>query len=426
MSVPAFLTEYHMASDRVTFTLAYALDDATKQRRQDANQGTIRWRFQDEFDTVDASMQLNGRVEQGSVVEFALQLKRDHDPRCKCCDSEAFTPGEAKLLVDRLVNHILPLYLPVYFDNEPSVKCIPSSKPNKACVYQGGSLQINVNRLETFADTMRVVVREWARRFVTAQYKITEDFQRNEKYLRAVAGFSTLLIEAHPFEGLLSDWFANEACVCVALTPAPIWPNSMVPLMRINQLGASRVLEVRTFHHLSPDELDGSRERSLIVRECAMHPGLEGTSDFTEYEDFLAIRGPVMQRSFGRATDNCTYQFRVRSVKLNHMSTLHVPGNHTVLQMTDSAVKYVSRSIRAPDDPSLFEVLFNDESLDETECAATVAESGLQIRVEPIMRQVRVLKGWSDEIVLDIGVPSTITAGELIELTEIRNPARRV
>ena len=153
--------------------------------------------------------------------------------------------------------------------------------------------------------------------------------------------------------------------------------------------------------------------------ESAMHPSLEGTSDFTDYEDFL---GPVMQRSFVRPTDNCTYQFRVRSVKLDHMSTLYVQGYHTVLQMTDDAVKSVSRSICAPDDPSLYQVLFNDESLDETECAAKVAESGLQIRVEPIMRQVRVLKGWTDEIVLDIGVPSTITARELLELMEIRNP----
>lgn len=421
MSTPAFLREYLMACDRVSLTLAYALDDATKQRRRDANQGTVRWRFQDEFDTVDAAMQLNGHVEQSSVVEFALKLKRDHDPRCKCCDSEAFTPREAKRLVERLVNDILPLYLPVYFDNEPSVTCILSSKSNKARVNDEDSLHINLNRLETFADTMRVIVREWARRFVIAEHNITEDFQRNEKYLRAVAGFSTLLIEAHPFEGLLSDWFATSDCVCVALTPAPIWPNSMVPLMRVNQQGATRVLGQRTFQDLSPDELDESRERSLIVRESAMHAGLEGTSDFTDYEDFLAIRGPVMQRSFGRPTDSCTYAFRVRSVKLDHMSTLHVPGNHTVLQMTDSAVKYVSQSICAPDDPSLFKVLFNEESLDETECAAKVAESGLQIRVEPIMRQVRVLKGWTDEIVLDIGVPSTITAGELIELTEIRN-----
>ena len=421
MSAPAFLREYHMAKNRVPMTLAYALDDTIRQRRQDANQGTVRWRFQDEFDTVDASMQLNGHVEQDSVVEFALKLRRDHDPRCKCYDSEAFTPGEAKQLVERLVDDILPLYLPVYFSNEPVVKCVLSSKSNKACVYDEGTIHINVNRLETFADAMRVVVREWARQFVKAEYNITEDFQRNEKYLRAVAGFSTLLINAHPFEGLLSNWFATEACMCMALIPAPIWPNSMVPLMRVNQQGASRVLDHRTFQHLSLEELDESRERSLIVRESAMNPSLEGTSDFTDYEDFLAIRGPVMQRSFRRPTDNCTYVFRVRSVKLDHMSTLSVQGYHTVLQMTDDAVTAVARSIHAPEDPSLYEVLFNDESLDETECAAKVAESGLQIRVEPIMRQVRVLKGWTDEIVMDIGVPSTITARDLLELTEIEN-----
>ena len=422
MSTPAFLTEYQMATDRASLALGFALDDATKRRRQDTNYGTVRWRFQDEFDTVDASMQLNGRVEQYSVLEYALELRSMHYFQCKCYDNEAFTPGEAKELVECLVNDILPLYLPVFFYDEPLVRCILSSKSNKAIVYDEGSLHINLNRLESFADTMRVVVREWARRFVKTMYNITENFQWDEKYLRAVAGFSTLLIEAHPFDGLLSNWFATEDCVRVALTPAPIWPNSMVPLLRLNKQGACNVLRHRTFQHLSPDELDGSRERSIIIRESAMHAGLEGTSDFRDYEDFLAIRGPVMERSFRRPTDNCTYQFRVRSVKLDLMSTLSVQGDQTVLQMTDSAVNFVARSISAPDDPSLYEVLFNDESIDETECAAKVAEAGLQIRVEPIMRQVRVLKGWTDEIVLDIGVPSTITARDLIELTELGNP----
>lgn len=422
MSVPAFLREYQMASDRVSLTLGYAMDDGMKERRQDANRGTVRWRFQDEFDKVDAAMQLNGHVEQGSVVEFALRLKRDHDPRCKCCDNEAYTPGEAKKLVECLVDDILPLYLPVFFFNEPMVKCILSSQPSKACVYDENFVHINLNRVETFADAMRVVVREWARRFVKIQYNITENFQRNEKYLRAVAGFSTLLIAAHPFDGLLSNWFASEACVCVALIPAPIWPNSMVPLMRVNQQGASRVLGQRTFQHLSPDDLDEFRERSIIVRESAMHAGLEGTCDFRDYEDFLAIRGPVMQRSFRRPTDNFTYEFRVSSVKMNVMAIMPVRGDVTVIEMTDNAVHLVSQSVGVPDDPSLYEVQFNDESIDESERAAKVAECGLQIRVEPIVRQVRVLKGWTEEIVLDIEVPSTITARDLLELMAIGNP----
>lgn len=422
MSIPVFLSEYCIVTDRKYPSLSWAMEDAVDQRRNDANEGAIRWRFQDDFEAVDAAMQLNGHVALGSVMEFALKLKRDHEPRCKCCNHEVYTPREAKKLVERLVGEILPVYLTVFFYDVPTVKCLLSSRPSKASVYDEKFLYVNLNRLETFADAMRVVVREWARRFVKTEHNVTENFQTNEKYLRAVAGFSSLLIAAHPFDGLLSNWFASESCLHLALIPAYVWPTSMVPLMRINKQGAEKVLQTRTFQDTTPDDVDEGRERGIILRESAMHAGLEGTCDFKDYEDFLAIRGPAMQRSFRRPTDKVAYEFRVRSVKLDVVETMLVRGDVTVIDMTDRVVMLVSESIGVPDDPSLYVVRFNDELIDDSECAAKVAEEGMQIRIEPIMRQVRVFKGWTREIALDIGAPSTITARDLLELMEIKNP----
>lgn len=423
MSGPAFLSEHEATCRHVTFGLTYAIEDAVRHRRQDANRGETRWRFQDEFDTIDASMQQNGHVEQGSVVELALQLKRDHDPRCKCCSHEAYNPREAKNLAECLADEVLPLYLPVAYPEEPMVRCILSSKPSKGHVDDRGAFRVNLNRVETFSDILRVVVREWARRFVATEYKIKHGVQWNGKYLRAVAGFSTLLISTFPFDGLLRDWFASLDCLRLALIPAPIWPNAMVPLIRLNREGALKVLRERSFDDLTTRDLEESRERDIAVRESAMHAGLEDTCDFEDYEDFLIIRGPTLRRSFLRPSDSSMYEFRVRSVKLDVFRTMTVRGDATVVDMTDCAVNLVSRSAIVPDDPSLYEVRFNDDLLEASDCAADVADSGLQIRVEPIMRQVQVLKGWSKESVLNIEVPSTFTAKDLLEITDIENPA---
>lgn len=422
MSTPVFLSEFRVVTDRGYPSLSWAMEEAVDQRRKDANEGAIRWRFQDEFEAVDAAMQLDGHVALNSVMEFALKLKRDHDPRCKCCNHEVYTPGEAQELVKRLVERILPVYLSVFSYDVPSVKCILSSRPSKATVHDEKVLCVNLNRLETFADAMRVVVREWARRFVKTEHNVTENLQTNGKYLRAVAGFSTLLIGVHPFDGLLSNWFTSESCLLLALIPAYVWPNSMVPLMRINKQGAEKVLETRTFQDTTPDDVDEGRERGIILRESAMHAGLEGTCEFKDYEDFLAVRGPAMQRSFRRPTDKVAYEFRVRSVKLDVVQTMLVRGDVTVIDMTARVVKLVSDSIGVPDDPSLYVVRFNEELIDDSECAAKVAEEGTQIKIEPIVRQVRVFKGWTREIALDIGAPSTITAEDLLELMEIKNP----
>ena len=423
MSTPPFLSHHEASCSRISFQLTYAIEDAIKETRQDANQGNVRWRFQDEFDSVDDAMQQNGHVEQGSLIELALELKRDHDPRCKCCSHKAYNPREAKELAECLADEVLPLYLPVVYPEEPLVTCVLSSKPSRGYVDDRGVFRINLHRLETFADVLRLVVREWARRFAIAEYDIVKNVQSHGGYRIAVAGFSTLLIAGFPFDHALGNWFSSRDCLRMALVPAPTWPNTMIPLMRINQQGALKVLRERSFAALTTIDLDENRERGCVVREGAMHAGLEETCDFKDYQDFLTVRAPSLRSSLERPSENVAYEFRLRSVGLDVVRTIFFRGNVTVIEMTDSAVNLVSRAANVPDDPSLYEVRFNDELIDVSSRAADVAESGLQICVEPIKRQVQVLKGWTSEVVLDIGVPSTITSKDLLEIIGDENSA---
>lgn len=421
LSCPTFLRQHEMTCGHVSFTLAYTIDDETVQRRKDANEGNVRWRFQDEFDSTDLTMQQNGHVAQGSLVEWALQLKQDHDPRCRCCSHEAYDPSGARELAKCIADEILPLHLPVVFSEEPMVTFVLSSRPNRSFVDNRDVFRVNLNRVETFAEVVRVVVREWARRFVGTEGGTGEGVQSYDEYFRAVAGFSTLFIGAFPFDGLLRNWFPSRDCLCMALVPAPKWSNTMIPLMRVNRHGAEKVLRERTFDDLSSSDLDESRESATIVRESAMHAGLEDTCDFKDYQDFLTIRGPTLRESLSRPSLNGTFEFRVRSVKLNVSRNTTFRGNASIVEMTDEVVNLLSQMANVPDDPSLFQVRFNDESEDLFCYAADVAKRGLDIRVEPIMREVQVLKEWTLEIVLQTEVPSTFTASDLLELIQIEN-----
>lgn len=72
LSTPAFLAEYDTVCPfHPSFPLAYAMDDGIEQSRLEASRGETRWRFQDEFETIETAMQRDGQVEQGSVVELA-------------------------------------------------------------------------------------------------------------------------------------------------------------------------------------------------------------------------------------------------------------------------------------------------------------------------------------------------------------------
>ena len=66
-------------------------------------------------------MQTDGCVDQGSVVELALELRRNHDRDCKCCSHCAYNPKEASRLTECLVEEVLPLYLPVSLEDPPEL-----------------------------------------------------------------------------------------------------------------------------------------------------------------------------------------------------------------------------------------------------------------------------------------------------------------
>ena len=423
LSAPTFLMECQAVCSGMTLSLRSAIQDGIKQRRIDASQGTARWRFQEEFDAPEASMQRHGRVEQGSLVEFALQLRRDHDRHCICCSHNAFTPHEAKELIERLVDKVLPLHLPVSFEGVPTVKFTLSTKSIKGYVDDRGNFCINLNRLETYSDVLRVVIREWARRFVTAHYDVKQSVLSSGHYQRAVAGFSSLLVAFFPFDNLLLNWFPSRKCVCLALVPAPVWVGEMVPLNRLSQEGAIKVLREGTFDDLMPVDLNEYRQQALVLKEGAMHAELEGTCDFKDYLDFMAIRGHSTRASILPYRHGTKYEFRMSSRRLNVIRDLIVPGKTTALEMTDMVVHEVSRAAHIPDDPSLYEVRFNGELVDDSERVADLAEIGHEIRIEPIQRQVNVLSGWSSEVIQEIGVPSIITARELLEIVVEEDPA---
>ena len=427
LSIPAFLAEYDTVCPfHPSFPLAYAMDDGIEQRRLEASRGETRWRFQDEFETIETAMQRDGQVEQGSVVELALQLKRDHDPSCKCGSHEAYAPHEAKDLVELLVDEVFPYHLPVFFADPPRVICVLSTKPTKGEIDgKKNAFRVHLNRLDTYADVVRVIIREWARRFVDQHYGVQyhrHDVQSSEKYRRAVAGFASLMIIHFPFDGLLRNWFASRDCLRLALIPAPVWTNPLVQLTRLNRQGALKVLRERTFDDLTPDDLDETRQRAITVKENAMHARLEDTTDFRDYLDFVTVRGPVVEAAFQPYRHATTCDFRVRSVTLDVVRGMSFPGNATVIEMIDQVVYFVSRKAHVPDDPTLYEVQFNGELVDGSEIAADVAEVGLEIHVEPIVRQVQVLKGWSSDVVLATGLPSTIKAQELLELVDVEDP----
>ena len=62
LSAPMFFMETEAISDYLNFSLSYTIEHTIKQRCQEVSQGKMRWRFQDEFDTIQESMQTDGRV----------------------------------------------------------------------------------------------------------------------------------------------------------------------------------------------------------------------------------------------------------------------------------------------------------------------------------------------------------------------------
>lgn len=415
LSAPMFLLETEAISDHVAFSLSYTIEDAVKQRRREVSQGKTRWRFQDEFDTIEESMQTDGRVEQGSVVELALELRRDHDRDCKCCSHCAYNPKEASRLIECLVGEVLPLYLPVSLEDPPDVQCISSSKSSKSYIDKRDVFVVNLRRIETYADAVRVVIREWARRFAVSQLKVRVYVLFSDPYRRAVAGFSSLLLNSFPCDGLLSDWFPSVDCLRLALTPAPIWVDGLVPLLRLDREGATKILADRTFEDLAAHELDESRQRALSVREDAFYADMD-MMDADEIIEYLTSRAAEVTFS------PTVCEFRLESRNLDFVGDFPVAGSASVAEMTHQAIRRVTMACHVPNVHSRYEVLFNGELIDESERASDVIKLGRAIRVEPIRRRVRVLKGWSSEAFEEVEVPSTIRAGQLLEKLNVSSP----
>ena len=415
LSAPMFLMETETISDHVNFFLSYTIEDTIKQRRQEVSQGKTRWRFQDEFDTIEESMQTYGRVDQGSVVELALELRRDHDRDCKCCSHCAYNPKEARRLIECLVEEVLPLYLPVSLEDPPDVQCALSSKSSKSYIDKRDVFVVNLKRIETYADAVRVVIREWARRFAVSQLKARVFVLFSNPYRRTVAGFSSLLINSFPCDGLLSNWFPSVDCLRLALTPAPIWVDGLVPLMRLNREGATKILADRTFEDLAAHDLDESRQRALSVREDAFYADMDMV-DSDETIDYLTSRAAEVTFS------PTVCEFRLESFNLDFVSDFPVTGSSTVAEMTNQAINKVTLACNVPNIHSRYEVLFNGELIDESERASDVIKLGRVILVEPIKRRVRVLKGWSPEAFEEVEVLSTITARQLLEKLNVPSP----
>lgn len=418
LSAPAFLMEVQATCNCNDLPLAYITEIPIQNRRLAVNGGSVRCSYQDEFDAVDLSMQPNGIVEKGSLVELALELKRDHDPDCKCCSHRTYSILEVKYLVERLVRQVLPLQLPVTLENPPKVKCIVSSRIIKSYVDKRDVFCVNLNRIETFADAVRVVIREWARRFVVSRFHVRADVNSTGHYKRAVAGFSSLLIDSFPCEGLLNNWFASEDCLRLALIPAPLWVDGMVPLMRLSREGAAKVLADRTFDDVEAHDLDESRQVVLSAREGAMHSDIDGTMDMDEVADYMAARPHAVTESIAPTV----HKFRLESACLRFACDFAVSGNETVAEFTHDAILKMARARNVSDNPSAYGVTFNGELLDEAELAVDVFKVCRTIKVEPVIFRKSVLKGWSSEAFEPVRVSGAVRAKELLEILNVPTP----
>lgn len=422
MSAPAFLLQARSVTGHFDFGLTYTTDDAIKQRRQEVYRGTTRWRFQDEFDIVEAAMKQDGRVGRGSVVELALELKRDHDPLCRCCCHYQYDLKQAQALVENLAD-VLRLYLAVSYEDTPVFKCTLSLQKYKSRVSKKDEVFINLNRLETYADALRVIIREWARRYVVSQFNVGPDVRTHNHYLLAVAGFSSLLIGAVDCHRFLNNWFPEKSCLCLALTPAPLWVDGFVPLYRLRREGALKILADGTFDDLTPLDLDASRERVLALRERAMHPDIEGTTSFEDATDYLATRfcAAVMEGLLVSVPTVIT--FYLECPVFEFATNFLVAAKTSVAELTAAAISEVERQCEVPYVlGDHYEVFFNGELLDDSEKATEVAKVGRTIRVEPVKYRVRPLKGWTSDAYEEVEVFHTITAAKLLEKLKVTTP----
>ena len=418
LSAPAFLMEAQAKCNRYDLFLVHTAQITTMDRRQAVNRGDVRWRYQDEFEAVDTSMKPNGTVEKGSLVELALELKRDHDPDCKCNSHYTYSLLEVKCLVERLVREILPLKLPVVLQDPPRVRCIVSSKPTKSYVDKRDVFCVNVNRIETFAEAVRVVIREWARRFVVSRFDVRADVMSSGCYRRAVAGFASLLIDSFPCDGLLNKWFASEECLRLALVPAPLWIDGMVPLMRLSREGAAKVLIHRTFDEVVAHDLDKSRHDILSAREAAMHSDIEETMDMDEITDYMLARATKTTESIV----SMMHTFRLESKCLGFAIDFLVSGNDTVAKIKHDAILKMTRTCKALYNPSLYDVTFDGNYLYDSEVAADIIKTCRTIKVEPILLNKKVMKGWSSAAYEPVFVTSMTSARELLEKLNVPTP----
>ena len=419
LSAPAFLLEAQAKCNRYDQFLVYTTEYTTIDRRQTVNRGDVRWSYQDEFEAVDASMKPNGTVEKGSLVELALELKRDHDPDCKCNSHYTYSSLEVKSLVERLVREILPLQLAVALDHPPRVKCLVSSKPIKSYVDKRDVFCVHINRIETFAEAVRVVIREWARRFVVSRFNVRADVMSSGCYRRAVAGFASLLIDSFPCDGLLNNWFASEECLRLALVPAPLWIDGMVPLMRLSQEGAEKVLRHQTFDEVVAHDLDKSRYDILSAREAAVHPDIEETMDMDEIADYMLARAATTTTE---STVSTMHKFRLESRRLGFAADFSVSGNDTVAKIKHDVVLNIARIFKALYDPSLYHITFDGQFLFDDEVAADIFKTCRTIQVEPMSLNKKVMKGWSSAAYEPVFVTSMTRARELLERLNVSSP----
>ena len=379
MSAPVFLWQAALDYGRTndpTFTEAFEESCAT--RRTEASKDEPRWRFQDAFDTIESTMQTNGFVNPGSVTEMALKLRVNHDPKCICCLQQAYNHEDAKTMVREFGNRILPISLPVTLSKTPKIKARASDDIYKSHYGDDDTLVININRTVTYADVLQVLLRGWA----TAYGKSRNDGETFNygDFRRAVAGFAAMLIKKFPCDGVMRNTFPTRDCLFLALVPAPVWFDDMVPLPRLTKEGATKVLFERTFDCLEPDDLVYSMH-SLDLENLASR----------------------------------ILSFRLVSNTFYYSSDFQVTRNATVAEMTDGVIKKFTTDKKLPLDRSLYEVFFNDDLIHDSEIARDVFKFGNKIEIEPQMRRVCVLKGWSSERYNEVEIPTTFTGMQLLE-----------
>ena len=373
MSAPVFLWQAALDYERTNDpTFKEAFKESCETRRKEASKDEPRWRFQDAFDIIESTMQLNGFVNPGSVTEMALKLRVNHDPKCICCLQQACNHDDAKAIVREFGDRILPISLPVTLSKTPEITTRATDDICKSRYDDDDTLIINIDRTVTYADALLVLLRGWT----TAYRKSKNDGEafNHGDFRRAVAGFAAMLIKEFPCEGVMRNTFPTRDCLFLALVPAPVWFDDMVPLPRLTKEGAVKVLFERTFDRLEPDDL-----------VYPMH-----SLDLGDLDSHIL-------------------SFRLVSNTFYYSCDFQVTRNATVAEMTDAIVKKFTTDKKLPLDRLLYEVFYNGDLIHDSEIARDVFKLGNKIEIEPQMRRVCALKGWSTERYDEVEIPTTFT-----------------